>query len=186
MTEIHADAASGPPIPTPSASAGIPALMPPARRIDPRGQRFGAGVSVVVLGIAFATGSPWLVALLGLDLAISAACGTRFFLPSRPWRPIRSVLRLAPVEPEHEYPPRFAQAMGATMLGVGSILFLAGFTPIGWIFAAAVAALQALLALTGFCLGCRLYFVRWLVPSLFARAIGRSAGGAVTPIRVVH
>lgn len=37
---------------------------------------------------------------------------------------------------------------------------------------AAVAGLQTLLAVTGYCLGCRLYFLRWLVPSVFARLFG--------------
>jgi hypothetical protein len=37
----------------------------------------------------------------------------------------------------------------------------------------AVVALQALLAATGFCLGCRLFFLRWWVPDQFARAVGR-------------
>ena len=33
----------------------------------------------------------------------------------------------------------------------------------------AVAALQTLLATTGYCLGCRLYFLRWWVPDLVTR-----------------
>ena len=37
----------------------------------------------------------------------------------------------------------------------------------------AVVGLQALLAITGFCLGCRLFFLRWWVPDLFARLVGR-------------
>ena len=42
---------------------------------------------------------------------------------------------------------------------------------------AAVAALQALLALTGICVGCRMYFLRWMVPDLFARLLGRADEG---------
>ena len=34
---------------------------------------------------------------------------------------------------------------------------------------AAVAGLQITLAATGYCLGCRLYFLRWYVPGLFTR-----------------
>ncbi|MEI7744886.1 MAG: DUF4395 family protein, partial [Chloroflexota bacterium] len=45
--------------------------------------------------------------------------------------------------------------------------------PFGWLLTAAVTALQVLLAATGICVGCRLYFLRWWVPSLFARALGR-------------
>ena len=44
----------------------------------------------------------------------------------------------------------------------------------GWLFVGAVAALQTLLAVTGICVGCRLYFLRWFVPSLFARLFRRT------------
>ena len=33
------------------------------------------------------------------------------------------------------------------------------------------------LAATGICVGCRLYFLRWWVPSLFARLFGRAIRG---------
>lgn len=149
-------------------------LTPPARAIDPRGQRFGAGVSAIVLAIAFVLGLPWLAALVGLNLAVSAAFGTRLFLPGRAWPLIRRTLRLGPTEPEHEYPPRFAQALGATFIGLGVVFFLVGATPLGWLFVGAVAVLQALLAATGICVGCRLYFLRWWAPAAFARLIGRT------------
>jgi hypothetical protein len=149
-------------------------LTPPARKIDPRGQRFGAGVSAIVLVAAFLLGLPWLAALVGLNLAVSAAFGTRFFLPGRAWPFVRRTLRLGPMEPEHEYPPRFAQALGATFIGVGVVFFLVGLAPLGWLLVGAVAALQTLLAATGICVGCRLYFLRWWVPAAFARLIGRT------------
>lgn len=149
-------------------------LTPPARHIDPRGQRFGAGVSAIVLGLAFALDLPWLAVLVGANLAVSAAIGTRAFLPGRPWPLVRRALRLGPTEPEHEYPPRFAQAMGATFLGLAGLAFLAGAPTLGWLLAGAVAALQVLLAVTGICVGCRMYFLRWWVPALFASAIRRT------------
>jgi hypothetical protein len=151
-------------------------LTPPARSIDPRGQRFGAGVSAVVLGSAFLAGLPWLATLVGLNLAISAAFGTRFFLPGRAWPAVRRSLRLGPVETEHEYPPRFAQALGATFIGLATLFFVGGLAPIGWLLVGAVAALQTLLAVTGFCVGCRLYFLRWWIPAVFARLLRRTDG----------
>ncbi len=163
-------------------------LTPPARTIDPRGQRFGAGVSAVILAAAILTSSFWLAALVGLNLLIAASFGTRFFLPGRPWRLIRSTLRLGPTEPEHEYPPRFAQALGGTFLALATLVYLAGVAPLAWLFVVAVAALQTLLAVTGYCLGCRLYFLRWLVPSLLARAFGRVdrlEGLRIEPLRRV-
>jgi hypothetical protein len=149
-------------------------LTPPARVIDPRGQRFGAGVSVVLFVAAFVAGLPWLGALVGLNLLVAAAFGARLFLPGRPWPLVKRALKLGPTEPEHEYPPRFAQALGGTFVAIGSFAFLAGLPVIGWGLFAAVAALQTLLATTGYCLGCKLYFVRWLVPSVFARIFRRN------------
>jgi hypothetical protein len=149
-------------------------LTPPARAIDPRGQRFGAGVSAGILVLAFLLGLPWLAALVGLNLAISAAFGTRLFLPGRAWPAVRRSLRLGPTEPEHEYPPRFAQALGATFIGLAAVLFVVGLAPAGWLLVGAVAALQILLAATGICVGCRLYFLRWWVPAAFARLFRRA------------
>jgi len=148
----------------------------PARFIDPRGQRFGAGVSAVVLAIAFVANLPWLAALVGLNLLVSAAFGTKLFLPGRAWPLIRRTLRLGATEPEHEYPPRFAQALGGTFLALAAIAFVLGATPVGWLLAGAVAGLQVLLAATGICVGCRLYFLRWWVPSVVAQLFRRTDG----------
>ena len=147
-------------------------LTPPARSIDPRGQRFGAGLSAIVLVISFATQQFWLAALIGLNLLVSAAFGSRLFLLGRPWPLIRKALRLGPTTPEHEYPPRFAQALGGICLALGTIAFLVGLTVLGWLLVGAVAGLQTLLATTGYCLGCKMYFLRWWVPSQFARLFG--------------
>jgi hypothetical protein len=149
-------------------------LTPPARLIDPRGQRFGAGASVVVLAVAFLADLPVVVALVALALGVSSAFGTRFFVLGRPWPAVRRVLRLGPpVEPEHEYPPRFAQALGTTFLGLALVLFATVGAPLAWLPVAAVAGLQALLAVSGYCVGCRLYFLRWWVPTQFARFAAR-------------
>ena len=156
-------------------------LIPPVRQVDPRGQRFGAGVSAVVLIVAFALSIPWLAVLVGVNLGVSAAFGTRLFLPGRLWPVIRRTLRVGPTVLEHEYPPRFAQALGATFIGLGAIAFVAGATALGWLLVGAVAGLQVLLAATGICVGCRLYVLRWWVPTQFARLF-RRADRLVGPI----
>lgn len=157
----------------------IPAtLAPPARPvsgrwIDPRAQRFGAATSGATLLLAAALNAWPIVATTASLLALSAAFGTRWFLFARPWPLVRELLRVAPSELEHELPPRFAQALGATFLALGGALLVAGLAPWGWLPVVAVIGLQALLAATGFCLGCRLFFLRWWVPDLFARLVGR-------------
>ena len=77
-------------------------LTPPARRVDPRGQRFGAGFSAVLLVAAFLLNQPLLVAAVALLMFASSAFGTQYWLLGKPWPFIRRALRLGAVEPEHE------------------------------------------------------------------------------------
>jgi uncharacterized protein DUF4395 len=148
---------------------GATAGLPPAGRIDPRGHRFGAGVSALLLIAGTASNAPWLVAVALLSIGVSAAFGLRYSIYGLIWRRIVRIAKLGPVEPEHEYPPRFAQVLGSTALTLALFAFAAGLAPLGWLLALAVAGLQGLLAVTGYCLGCRLYFLRWWVPDLMTR-----------------
>ena len=144
-----------------------------SRQIDPRGHRFGAGLSVVILASGFAVGAPIVIPLVGLALGASAFFGTRFSALGRPWPVVRRLLRIGPPrELESEIPPRFAQLLGTAGLALATVLLVAGLTTAAWVFAGAVAALQAVLAITGYCLGCRLYFLRWYAPGLFDRIVG--------------
>ena len=148
--------------------------LSPPRLIDPRGHRFGAGLSVVLLVLGFLANVPLVIPVVGLALAVSAFFGTRYSALGRPWPLVRRVLRLGPpAELESEVPPRFAQLLGTLGLGLASLLLVVGATPVAWLLAAAVAGLQTVLAVTGYCLGCRLYFVRWYAPALFDRIAGK-------------
>jgi len=156
--------------PTPSESSAAE-----GRLIDPRGQRFGAGLSVVILVMGFVAGFPIVVPLVAFALGVSSLFGTRYSVLGRPWPLVRRALRIAPPrELEHEFPPRFAQALGTIGLALATLLFVLGFATAGWIVAAAVAALQAVLAVTGYCLGCRLYFLKWWVPAQFQKLARRT------------
>ena len=145
------------------------ARLPKARMIDPRGHRFGAGVSASLLIVAFLTGTVWLVAVVLASIGVSAAFGLRYSIYGVAWRRIAVALSLPKVEPEHEYPPRFAQVLGSVALILALVAFATGATTLGWVFTLAVAGLQTVLATTGYCLGCRLYFLRWWVPDLVTR-----------------
>lgn len=149
---------------------------PGPRQIDPRGHRFGAGVSVLILGAGFLADAPLVVPLIAVALGVSALFGTRYSILGRPWPTVRRTLRLGPPkELESEYPPRFAQLLGWVGLTLATALFAIGVPLGGWLSAGAVATLQTLLVVTGYCLGCRLYFLRWYAPSLFDRLVGRSS-----------
>jgi len=149
---------------------------PSPRQIDPRGHRFGGGLSAAILVLAFVLGSPVLVLAIALALWVSAAFGTRYSILGRPWPYVRKASRIAPPrELEGEFPPRFAQAFGAVVLTVALVLFAVGAGAAAWLLTGAVAALQTVLAVTGYCLGCRLYFLRWYGPALFDRLAAATA-----------
>jgi len=142
------------------------AALPPAGKIDPRGHRFGAGLSALLLVASFVSGWVPGVVLALLSIGTSAAFGLRYSIYGAIWRRIARALSLPKVETEHEYPPRFAQTLGSVALILSLLAFLAGATLVGWVLVLAVATLQGVLAVTGYCLGCRLYFLRWWVPSV--------------------
>ncbi len=149
------------------------------RLIDPRGHRFGGALSVVLLVLATLLDLPVVVAFVAVALGVSALFGTQYSILGKPWPTIRRVLKLGPPkEPEPEFGPRFAQALGFVGLALGFALLVAGAEPLGWIPVIAVAVLQTLLAATGYCLGCKLYVLHWWVPDLFDRLIGRYSAGA--------
>jgi hypothetical protein len=151
------------------------ARLPRARMIDPRGHRFGAGLSAGLLVVALLANAPWLVAVALASIGVSAAFGLRWSVYGAIWRRIARLLSLPPATPEHEYPPRFAQTLGSVALILSLVSFGLGATAAGWVLALAVAGLQGVLTATGYCLGCRLYFLRWWVPDLVTRIWIRGA-----------
>src|SRR5258708_15641380 len=91
--------------------ADAEARLPEAGRIDPRGHRFGAGVSAVVLVGSFVLNAPILVAAALLSIGVSAAFGLRWSIYGAIWRRIVRGLSLPPTPPEHGYPPRLAPTL---------------------------------------------------------------------------
>jgi hypothetical protein len=143
--------------------------------IDPRAPRFGAILSVLLLTGAFLADAPVIVLAVALMLGACAAFGTQYSLLGRPWPIVRRALRLGPpAELEPEWGPRFAQTLAFVILAVALVLFVGGAGPLAWLPVGFLAALQVLLAITGFCVGCRLYVARWYLPSLWDRLVGKS------------
>lgn len=160
---------------------GVPSLeSPSSRRIDPRGHRFGAGLSVVVLALGFVAQVPLVIPAVAVALGVSAFYGTRYSILGRPWPYLRRALGLGPpAEVESEFPPRFAQLLGTIGLGLATLLLATGLSTLAWLVAGSVATLQLVLAATGYCLGCRLYGLRWYAPRLFDRLVAVSSRDAI-------
>lgn len=127
--------------------------------IDPRGPRFTAALTSVVLAAALVTASPWVLAAQVSVFVVGAFWGVR--KSPYAWLYTRFVQpRLGrPDELEDERPPRFAQAVGLAFSGVGLIGLLTGLSVLFYLVIAAAFAAAFLNAAFGFCLGCGVYLV---------------------------
>ncbi len=122
--------------------------------IDPRGLRFAAWATTLVLAVVLLTASPWLLAAQ----AVVFALGTRGRNPyALFWK--RFLKRTPPTELEDARPPRFAQVVGLVFAVVGVLGFAAGAPIVGLIATAAALAAAFLNAAFGICLGCELYLI---------------------------
>lgn len=151
-----------------------PSSAPPAG-IDPRGPRFGAAVTAILLLVVIAVGLgtvatvPATVAARASEPAfILLAVLTAIFawgafagIARHPYRVLfRAFVQprlAAPTEREDPRPPTFAQGVGLFVALVGVVLHLVG-VPYGLVGAAAAAFIAAFLnAVFAYCLGCQLY-----------------------------
>lgn len=125
-------------------------------QLDPRGPRFAATVTSVVLVVVLATGWGWLALAQAVVFAVTAADprrGPYAYLYRRLVLP-----RLGPTaEREDAAPVRFAQLVGFVFLSVATIGYLAGVTPLGVTFAALGLLAAFLNAAFGLCVGCEVY-----------------------------
>jgi hypothetical protein len=129
-------------------------------QVDPRGLRFAAGITAVVLAFALVTPVRVAVVLLGLQ-AVVFALGAFGSLQRAPYgllfaKAVRPRIG-APAELEDARPPRFAQLVGFLFVVIALAGFLTGVAAVGYV-ATAFALIAALLnASAGFCLGCEMY-----------------------------
>ncbi|WP_199444507.1 DUF4395 domain-containing protein [Umezawaea beigongshangensis] len=127
--------------------------------VDPRGPRFSAWMTTLILVVVLLTG--WW-RLLAAQTVLFAMCAF-ISLKLNPWGHVyRAVLqpRLAPVsEREEAAPLRFAQGVGFVFALVGTIGYAAGLPAVG-VAATSFALVAALLnAAFGLCLGCEAYLL---------------------------
>ena len=134
-------------------------------QVDPRGQRFAAVLTSVVLIVVLVTGS-W--PLLAVQVVVFLI-GVLFGLRSAPYGLIYQALvrpRLGPpAELEPESPPRFAQGVGAVFALAGVIGYALGIPALGMTATAFALVAAFLNAAFGLCLGCEAYLlIRRLTP----------------------
>ena len=132
-------------------------------QVDPRGPRFGAALTTVVLAVALVlvgtTAGTVLIAWQALVFALGAFVG----LNAQPYgwlfrRLVRP--RLAPpTELEDAAPPRFAQLVGFVFAAVALVAAVTGVTVVATVAIALALAAAFLNAAFGFCLGCEMYLL---------------------------
>ena len=141
-------------------------------QVDPRGQRFAAAVTVVLLAVALVVApSALTIALLAFQLGV-------FFIggwagpASTPYAWVfRTLVRPrlgAPKELEDAAPPRFAQLVGLGFVTVALLGYAVGLPLLGAIAAGMALGAALLNAAFGFCLGCEMYL---LITRARARAL---------------
>ena len=124
--------------------------------IDARGPRFNQAVVGSLALVAFLVDWWPLLAVLAAQLAIGLALGRRWCLPCLAYfELVQPLVGEGPIEDAR--PPRFANAIGAVVLGAASLAHVAGLELLGWSLGLLVAGLALLAAATGVCVGCELY-----------------------------
>ena len=137
--------------------------MSSSAQIDPRGQRFAAALTVVVLAVALvAAPSALTVGLLAFQAGV-------FFIggwsgpASTPYAWVFRTLvkpRLGPpAELEDARPPKFARGVGLAFATVGLVGYALDANLLGAIATGMALAAAFLNATTGFCLGCEMYLL---------------------------
>lgn len=125
--------------------------------LDPRGVRFAAALSTVVLAVVLLTGSGWLLAAQAVVFALAAFAGPRFAPYPLLFRTFVAPRLSPPTEREDAAPVRFSQLVGFVFAVVGTVGYLTGLTVLGVVATAFALAAAFLNAAFGFCLGCELY-----------------------------
>ena len=125
--------------------------------IDPRGPRFSAVITTIVLALVLVTGSAWLLAAQVAVFAAGALAGLRYAPYGLVYRRLVRPRLGPPAHTEAEAPPRFAQAIGMVIAGAGLICLAAGATAAGLVFTALALAAAFLNAAFDLCLGCHVY-----------------------------
>ena len=131
----------------------------PVSYVDPRGPRFGAALTTVLLAIVLVTQSPWLLAVQAVLFAAGAFLGVQRTPYSVAFRRFVRPRLAPPAELEDTRPLRFAQSVGLGFAVVGLVGAVLGSTPVFLVATAFAFAAAFLNAAFGYCLGCEVYLL---------------------------
>jgi Domain of unknown function (DUF4395) len=124
--------------------------------IDSRAPRFNQATVGLLSLLAVATGWWWLLVILALQLAVGLTVGRQYCLPCLFYfEVVQRILGEGPLEDAR--PPRFANLVGAVVLGSAALAYALGATTLGAALGGMVVVLALLAAATGLCAGCEAY-----------------------------
>lgn len=131
--------------------------------VDPRGPRFGATITTVVLAVALvmvpSVAATALIAVQTVVFGLGAFLGLRAAPYGWLYRTVVRPRLGPPTEMEEEAPPRFAQGVGFVFAATALVAMLLGWNGLA-IAAVALAIVAAFLnAAFGYCLGCEVYLL---------------------------
>ena len=131
--------------------------------VDPRGPRFGAILTSLVLIAVLLTLPTVFSGVLLAAQSVVFALGAFVGLSSQPYGIVFRALvrpRLAPpAAMEDAAPPRFAQGVGFGFAIVGLIGLVAGVAPLAYVAVGLALAAAFLNAAFNYCLGCEMYLL---------------------------
>jgi hypothetical protein len=127
--------------------------------IDVRGPRFSAAITVIVLAIALATQSAWVLALQGVVFAIGAIRGPQFTPYAFIFKRVVKPLLRGEAVTEDSRPPQFAQTVGFLFALVGLLGAAIGSVPVFSIAVGFALAAAFLNSVFNYCLGCEMYLL---------------------------
>jgi hypothetical protein len=139
--------------------------------IDPRGPRFGAAITTLVLLLVLATGSGWLALAQAVVFGVTAAW-PRFGPYGLIYRALVAPRLARPAEVEPLPPVRFAPVVGLLFLVVATAGYLLGAPLLGAVATAFALVAAFLNAAFAFCLGCEMFLA-------YRRIVGRPMAARV-------
>ncbi|ADB30087.1 hypothetical protein Kfla_0982 [Kribbella flavida DSM 17836] len=128
-------------------------------RLDPRGLRFAAALTTVVLAATLILNSPWPLVVQAAVFAVSVAFGVQASPYGLVFKRLVRPRLGPPAELEDAAPPRFAQLVGLVFAALGLIGYFSGAELLG-VVATGFALVAAFVnAAVGLCLGCEAYLL---------------------------
>ena len=129
-------------------------------KVDTTRIKFNQASIIAFVLLAYALDVPWLVLFVGLVLGVGTAWPKGALFQQVYGQVLKPLGLLKPHTIEDDPTPhRFAQGLGAAVLGLSSLALLVLHAPgLGWLLAGLVTMLAAINLFLDFCAGCFMYY----------------------------